>query len=45
MIVCTISVVVIDPRRCYGCGICASCTQDAIALHDRSTVPVAANIW
>lgn len=38
--------VVIDPRRCYGCGICrASCTKDAIALHDRSAVPVAANIW
>ena len=38
--------VVIDPRRCYGCGICrASCTKDAITLHDRSAVPVAANIW
>lgn len=38
--------VFIDPLRCYGCGICrASCTKDAIHLHDRSTVPVAANIW
>lgn len=38
--------VVIDPRRCYGCGVCrASCTKDAITLHDRSTIPVAANIW
>jgi len=38
--------VVIDPRRCYGCGICrASCTKDAIALRDRSAVPVAAHIW
>ncbi|MFC2005634.1 ATP-binding protein [Chloroflexota bacterium] len=38
--------VVIDPRRCYGCGICrASCTKDAIILHDRSAVPIAATIW
>ena len=38
--------VVIDPRRCYGCGICrASCTKDAITLHDRVSVPVAARIW
>jgi len=38
--------VLIDPRRCYGCGICrASCTKDAILLHDRSTIPVAATIW
>ena len=38
--------VVIDPRRCYGCGICrASCTKDAITLHERSTIPVAAGIW
>jgi len=36
----------IDPRRCYGCGICrASCTKDAITLHDRVSIPVAANIW
>jgi len=33
---------VIDPRRCYGCGICrASCSRNAIALHERSSVPVA----
>lgn len=38
--------VVIDPRRCYGCGICrASCTKDAITLHDRASIPVAAGIW
>ena len=38
--------VVIDPRRCYGCGICrASCTKDAIVLHERSTIPLAAAIW
>jgi len=38
--------VFIDPLRCYGCGICrASCTKDAIQLHDRASVPVAANLW
>ena len=38
--------VLIDPRQCYGCGICrASCTKDAILLHDRSTISVAATIW
>ena len=36
----------IDPLRCYGCGICrASCTKDAIRLQDRTSVPVAANLW
>ena len=38
--------VVIEPRRCYGCGVCrAACNKDAITLHDRSTVPVAAKLW
>ncbi len=38
--------IVIDPRRCYGCGICrASCTKDAIILHERSAIPVAATLW
>ena len=38
--------VVIDPRRCYGCGICrASCTKNAIALNERSAVPLAASVW
>ena len=38
--------VVIDPLRCYGCGICrASCTKDAILLKERSTVPAAAGLW
>ncbi len=38
--------VVIDPLRCYGCGICrASCTKDAIQLRDRASVPVAAKLW
>jgi ferredoxin len=38
--------VVIDPRRCYGCGICrASCTKNAIALNERSAVPLAAKVW
>ena len=36
----------IDHLRCYGCGICrASCTKDDIQLHDRATIPVAANLW
>ena len=36
----------IDQTRCYGCGICRSvCTPDAIHLHDRASVPVAANLW
>jgi Fe-S-cluster-containing hydrogenase component 2 len=38
--------VFIDALRCYGCGICrASCTKNAIQLHDRASVPVAANLW
>lgn len=36
----------IDPRRCYGCGICrTSCTKDAIRINERSSVPVASNLW
>jgi ferredoxin len=36
----------IDPRRCYGCGICrAACTKDAISLLDRTSVSYAANLW
>jgi NAD-dependent dihydropyrimidine dehydrogenase PreA subunit len=38
--------VFIDPRRCYGCGICRSlCTRGAIALVERSSVPLARGIW
>jgi ferredoxin len=38
--------VMIDPRRCYGCGICrASCAKDAIALNERSSVPLARHVW
>jgi ferredoxin len=38
--------VTIDPRRCYGCGICrAACEKDAIRLKDRAKVSVAANLW
>ena len=38
--------VVIDQRRCTGCGICrAVCTKDVIALYDRATSPVATNVW
>jgi ferredoxin len=36
----------IDPRKCYGCGICRSvCKKDAIHLKDRGQVPAAANLW
>jgi len=36
----------IDPRRCYGCGICrAVCSNNARVLRDRSTHPIAAKIW
>jgi ferredoxin len=36
----------IDPRRCYGCGVCrAVCTKKAISLLDRGLVSVAANLW
>ncbi len=37
---------VIDQRWCYGCGVCrAVCKENAIALVDRATVPIAANLW
>lgn len=36
----------IDPTACYGCGVCrAQCHKDAIVMKDRSSVPLAANIW
>jgi ferredoxin len=36
----------IDITKCYGCGVCrASCTNDAIKLNDRSSVPAVANLW
>ena len=38
--------VIVDPLRCAGCGICrATCTKDAITLHDRSASPIAASLW
>jgi ferredoxin len=38
--------IIIDPRRCFGCGICrSSCTKDAITLSDRSEVALAAGLW
>ncbi len=38
--------VAIDPKRCYGCGICrASCTKNAIVLSKRSSVPLAEGVW
>jgi len=36
----------IDPRWCYGCGVCrAACKKDAIRLENRNSVPAAANLW
>ncbi|MEK7311366.1 MAG: 4Fe-4S dicluster domain-containing protein [Chloroflexota bacterium] len=36
----------IDPRQCFGCGVCrAACHKDAIALHARANDPVAARVW
>ncbi len=36
----------IDPRRCFGCGICrARCKPEAIILADRQTHPIAARSW
>jgi Pyruvate/2-oxoacid:ferredoxin oxidoreductase delta subunit len=36
----------VDLRKCYGCGICRSvCEQDAIALRERRSITVAANLW
>jgi ferredoxin len=36
----------VDRRACYGCGVCrAACPKDAIRLHPRAEVPVAAGLW
>jgi ferredoxin len=36
----------IDPRRCYGCGICRStCPRKAISLLDRNFSPSAKHLW
>ena len=38
--------VYVDPRWCYGCGVCrAACKKDAIRLVERGSVPAAANLW
>lgn len=38
--------VYIDPRRCFGCGVCrAECPNHAIALTPREVKPEAAEIW
>ncbi len=38
--------VAVDHNWCYGCGICRSaCKTGAIHLHDRTSSPVAANLW
>ena len=41
-----LSKVYIDPKRCFGCGVCrAACPNEAIALVPRQEVPEAAQIW
>jgi ferredoxin len=36
----------IDPKHCYGCGICrATCQNEAISLDSRLNFPTAAKIW
>lgn len=38
--------VYIDPRRCFGCGVCrAACPNEAIALVPRQDHPKAADLW
>jgi ferredoxin len=38
--------VIVDPRACYGCGVCrTACHHDAIAMQPRAEDPVAASIW
>jgi ferredoxin len=38
--------VYIDPKRCFGCGVCrAACPNGAIELLPRQSSPEAANIW
>jgi ferredoxin len=41
-----LSKVYIDPKRCFGCGVCrAACPHDAIAALPRRAHPDAANVW
>lgn len=38
--------VYIDPKRCFGCGVCrAACQHDAITALPRQAHPDAANVW
>jgi MinD superfamily P-loop ATPase len=38
--------VFIDPKRCFGCGVCrAACPNAAIELVPRQSVPAAAEVW
>jgi len=38
--------VYIDPRRCFGCGVCrAACVDGAISLVPRRDIPQAAELW
>jgi ferredoxin len=40
------SKIFIDPRRCYGCGVCrAACKKDVISLRPRSQEPAASKLW
>ncbi len=41
-----LSKVYIDPKRCFGCGVCrAACPHEAIELIPREESPEAANLW
>ncbi len=41
-----LSKVYVDPKRCFGCGVCrAACPHEAIALIPREEHPEAAGIW
>ena len=38
--------VTIDPRRCFGCGVCrVNCAKSAITLTERGNVSAAAGLW
>ncbi len=40
------SKIVVDPKRCFGCGLCVpECKKGALYLKDRQTVPGAAGLW
>jgi NAD-dependent dihydropyrimidine dehydrogenase PreA subunit len=38
--------VMVDPRMCYGCGVCrAGCHKNAIFLFPRIDEPLASQVW